>query len=101
MLPLLVPIEVSTSPFFFPPTMRVGSPPPTQPVTLSVEIGSAMKTAEMMLGSAAAVGVRVGGIGGAPALPGRPQLKMPPLPLRLTAPAGQALTGGAVPELAQ
>ncbi len=60
-----------------------------------------MKTAEMMLGSAAAVGVSEGGIGGAPAAPGRPQLKMPPLPLTLTAPAGHALTGDRAPELAQ
>ncbi len=60
-----------------------------------------MKTAEMMLGSAAAAGVSVGGMGGAPPVPGRPQLKMPPLPLRLTAPAGHTLVGEAAPELAQ
>src|SRR5712691_581378 len=98
MLPLVVPIEVSASPFLAPPATVVGSPPQ---LVMSPAIGSEMKTAEMMLASAAAVGVSDGGVGGAPPVPGWPQLKMPPLPLKLTAPAGHTLVGEAAPELAQ
>src|SRR5215467_1017184 len=102
MLPWVVVIAVSKSPFLFPPVKIDGSLPPTQPVLVSVVMASATKTAEMMLGSAAAAGVRVGGIGGAPATGfSRPQLKMPPPPLTFAAPAGHELVGDAAPELAQ
>src|SRR5262245_18799887 len=64
-------------------------------------MGSAMKTAEMMLGRAAVVGASEGGSGGAPPACGRPQLNRPPAPERLTAPPGHELTGDTAPELAQ
>ena len=48
-----------------------------------------MKALEMMLGSAAAAGVSPGGEGGLLPAPGAPQLKMPPVPGRSTAPAAQ------------
>src|SRR6266536_760855 len=78
--------------------MTVGSLAPQ--LVVSPEMGSTMKTAEMLVGSAAAAGVRAGGDGGAPAAPGAPQLKRPPAPPTSTAPAGQP-AGGPVPELAQ
>src|SRR5260370_40479128 len=61
-----------------------------------------MKVLEIRLGSASAAGVSVGAPGGAPPpAPGVPQLKSPPVPVTLTAPAGHAGTGEAAPELAQ
>src|SRR5438477_2291804 len=88
------------SPFFGPPPLKmVGSPAPHGVV--SPEIGSTTNTAEMMLGSAAAAGVSVGAMGGAEPAPGRPQLKMPPVPPMSTAPAVQLPVGPARPEFAQ
>ena len=78
---------MSASPFFAPPAMIVGSPAPQ--AVVSLEIGSTTKTAEMMLASAAAAGVRLGAIGGLEPPAGRPQLNSPPGPLRFTEPAGQ------------
>src|SRR5712692_10097249 len=78
--------------------MTVGSPLPQ--AVVSLEMGSTMKTAAMMLGSATAAGVRAGGEGGAEPAPGAPQLKRPPEPPTSTAPAGHP-AGPPVPELAQ
>src|SRR5260370_17338452 len=64
------------SPFF--PAITVGSPAPQ--AVESVAIGSLTKTAEMMLGSAAAAGVSVGGLGAAPAPAALPQFNRPPVP---------------------
>src|SRR5437762_12148693 len=86
------------SPFFGPPPLRVVGSSPPHPAA-SPEIGSTTNTAEMIDGSAAAAGVRFGAMGGAPAPPGRPQLKRPPAPVMLTPPLGQATPAG--PELAQ
>ena len=86
------------SPFFGPPPLSVvGSSPPHPAV--SPEIGSTTNTAEMIDGSAAAAGVNVGAMGGAPAAPGCPQLNRPPAPVMLTPPFAQAAP--AAPEFAQ
>src|SRR5260370_38294508 len=66
-----------------------------------VGIGSLTKTAEMMLGSAAAAGVSVGGLGAAPAPAGLPQLNRPPVPPTSTAPAPHVPDGPPTPEFAQ
>src|SRR5439155_2888532 len=69
---------------------------------VSDESGSTTNVLEIRVRSAAPAVVSDGAPGGAPppAL-GVPQLKSPPLPVRLTAPAGQAGTGEPAPELAQ
>src|SRR5213594_4077598 len=86
------------SPFFGPPPDSVvGSSPPHPAV--SPEMGSTMNVAEMMVGSAAAAGVRVGAVGGLLPTPATPQLKRPPEPVMLTPPFAQAAPAG--PELAQ
>src|SRR5437867_12581600 len=86
------------SPFFGPPPDSVvGSSPPHPAV--SPEMGSTMNVAEMMVGSAAAAGVRVGAVGGLLPTPATPQLKRPPEPVMLTPPFAQAAPEG--PELAQ
>src|SRR5260370_27879352 len=79
--------------------MIVGSPAPQ--AVVSPAIGSTTKTAEMMLASAAATGVRLGAIGGLEPPAGRPQLNSPPGPLRFTAPAAHTYVGATPPELAQ
>src|SRR5260370_9186012 len=66
-----------------------------------VGIGSLTKTAEMMLGSAAAAGVSVGGLAAAPAPAGLPQLNRPPVPPTSTAPAPHVPDGPPTPEFAQ
>jgi len=75
-----------------------------KPVSLWVLLkrGSTMKAEATMLGSPAAVGVSEGGNGGAVPF-GAPQLKIPPVPLRLTAAGGVdgQLLAAPVPELAQ
>src|SRR5260370_1726853 len=81
------------------PAMRVGSA--GQGAVESVAIGSLTKTAEMMLGSAAAAGVSVGGLGAAPAPAGLPQLNRPPVPPTSTAPAPHVPDGPPTPEFAQ
>src|SRR2546426_6639004 len=88
------------SPFFTDVVNVVGSFDAPQGV-VSDESGSTMKVLEMRLGSASAAGVSVGAPGGAPPAPGVPQLKSPPVPVTLTAPAGHAGTGEAAPEVAQ
>src|SRR5438128_7421841 len=88
------------SPFFTEVVNVVGSFDAPHGV-VSDERGSTMKLLEIRLGSASAAGVSAGAPGGAPPVPGVPQLKSPPVPVTLTAPAGQAGTGEAAPELAQ
>src|SRR5438128_10730008 len=88
------------SPFFTDVVNVVGSFDAPHGV-VSDERGSTMKVLEIRLGSASAAGVRAGAPGGAPLAPGVPQLKSPPVPVTLTAPAGQVGTGDAKPELAQ
>src|SRR5437899_4139235 len=88
------------SPFFTDVVNVVGSFDTPHGV-VSDERGSTMKVLEIRLGSASAAGVSAGAPGGAPLAPGVPQLKSPPVPVTLTAPAGQAGTGEAAPELAQ
>src|SRR6185369_1530133 len=101
-LPGTLPVEkenvLMSSPFLSPPPKVVGSPAPQ--AVVSPDSGSTAKVVEMMLASAAAAGVKVGGLGGAPAAPGLPQLKIPRIPSRLTAPGepGHAF-GAPVPEL--
>ena len=88
------------SPFFTDVVNVVGSFDAPHGV-VSDERGSTMKVLEIRLGSASAAGVSAGAPGGAPLAPGVPQLKSPPVPVTLTAPAGQVGTGDAEPELAQ
>jgi hypothetical protein len=87
------------SPFFTDDVKVVASPAPQ--AVVSDESGSTTKALEMRLGSAAAAGVRLGGLGGAEPALGLPQLKSPPEPVTLTAPAGQLGSGEATPEFAQ
>src|SRR6266851_8168762 len=88
------------SPFFTDVVKVVGSFDTPHGV-VSDDRGSTMKVLEIRLGSASAAAVSVGAPGGAPPAPGVPQLKSPPVPVTLTAPAGQVGTGDAEPELAQ
>src|SRR2546428_6874996 len=89
------------SPFFTDVVKVVGSFDTPQGV-VSEESGSTMKVLEILVRSAAPAGVSDGAPGGVPppAL-GVPQLNKPPLPVTLSAPAGQAGTGGPAPEVAQ
>ena len=88
------------SPFFTDVVKVVGSFDTPQGV-VSDDRGSTMKVLEIRLGSASAAGVSAGAPGGALPAPGAPQLNSPPVPVTLTAPAGQVGAGDAPPELAQ
>src|SRR5438034_6489977 len=94
-------MPVMSSPFLTDVVKVVGSLDAPQDV-VSEERGSTLNVLEILLRSAAAVGVSDGAPGGAPppAL-GVPQLNNPPLPVTLTLPAGHAGTGEPAPEFAQ
>src|SRR6266540_3920487 len=101
---LLVPYvkALMSTPFLSPPPRTVESPEPH--AVVSDESGSTTNRVETMVGSAAAAAVRVGGFGGAPPVPGLPQLKSPPEPGMSTppGPAGHVVRlGGGGPEFAQ
>src|SRR2546426_8939299 len=100
LLPVVYPMPLISSPFFWPPTNVVGSPLPH--VVASDEMASPTNAVERMLASAAAAVVSDGAVGGADPAPGLPQLYRPPVPLVLTSEVDvQLLVWLAAPELPQ